>query len=391
MGCVAIAGGLIAIACGGSSSKETTNADGGSADSATSSGATNPMADTAGSDPTAGTDPTDPTDPSGPTATGTDPDSTGGPPVGACGNADGQLLLPSMPWNTPITGAPVAADSQAVIDYLQANVGGDVRFQIDFSITVLQADASTPTMPFTPTGDFYSPDCDPAPIPVPRGGHLEGESGYACESDGDCHLIVVDQPNCRLYEQWRANITGGTFEGGCLAVWDLDGNYDQTLRGDYCTSADAAGLPIAALVFTADEIAAGSIDHAIRFIIPNADIRADEYVRPGTHSTPTTSGPDDAPPYAATLRLRADVDTSGLNPAAQVVAEAMKTYGIILADAGNVTFTAADDSTASTTWDAVGLGPHDLKALQWSDFERIDTGPTIVWSDGDCQRTPITK
>jgi serine/threonine-protein kinase len=330
------------------------------------------------------------TDTSVDTSAGTDDT---GPPTGMCGNAEGQLLLPDMPWNTDISGAALAGDSQAVIDYLEANVQSDARFQIDFSIPIQYADASTPKMEFTPDdgpdGTFYSPDCDPAPIPVPEGGHIEGEVGYTCDNDGDCHLIVVDYDECRLYEQWRSNFGGGA--GGCLAIWELDREYDETMRGDYCSSADGAGLPIAALLFTADEIAAGEIKHAIRFILPNENIRDDSYVRPGTHAPPSTSGPGDSPPYAVTLRLRADVDISGLNSAAQVVAQAMKTYGIILADGGNITFTAAADDFTTATWDGVGLGPHDLKDLQWSDFDVIDRGPPITWSDGDCSRTPITE
>lgn len=316
-------------------------------------------------------------------------DGTGGE-TDACGNEPGQLLLPTMPWNTPVDGAPVAEDSQDVIDYLQQQVDSGVRFQIDFSIAVLEASPDTPRVPFTPTGDFFAPDCDPAPIPVPEGGRIEGEAGYTCDGGGDCHLIVVDRDVCRLYEQWRADYgSPDDFEGGCLAIWSLDRPYDETLRGDYCTSADAAGLPIAPLLFDADEVAAGEIRHAIRFIIPNANIRDDIYVRPGTHSTPATSGPAQAPPYSARLRLRADVDLSELNPAAQVVARAMQRYGIILADAGNVTFTAAADDFTRSTWDEVGLGPHDLKALQWTDFERVDTGPGIAWSGGSCDRMAI--
>lgn len=362
----------------GSSSADT-NTAGSATMSATSTASTTASATT--NDPTG--DATGMTDAT--TAT-TATDDTG-TPTGTCGNAEGQLLRPDMPWNTDISAAAVAADSVAVIDYLQANVDSDARFQIDFSIPILEATADTPRQSFEPTEDFFDPDCDPAPIPVPEGGHIEGEAGYTCEGDGDCHLIVVDRESCRLYEQWRAGFGTG---GGCLAIWELDRAYDETLRGDYCSSADAAGLPIAALLFTADEVASGEIRHALRFILPNDNIRADEYVRPGTHSTFPTAGPADAPPYAVRLRLRPDADLSGLNPAAQVVARALATYGMILADGGNITFTAAADDVTTATWEGVGLGPHDLKGLQWSDFEVIDAGPTIAWSEGECTRTPIT-
>jgi serine/threonine-protein kinase len=310
--------------------------------------------------------------------------------VDECGNAPGQLLLPGMPWNTPVDAVSVDPESDAIISYLAENVIGDDRFQIDFSLTMLEADADTPRYPFEPTSSWWDVECDGAPIPVPEDGHLEGEAGYTCDGDGDCHLIVVQRSTCRLYEQWKADFAGpGDFEGGCLAVWELDRVYDETLRGDYCTSADAAGLPIAPLLFTADEVAAGAIEHAVRFVLPNAHIRADIYVRPGTHSTGATGGPPEAPPYAARLRLKAGVDTGGLNPAARVVAEALRTYGMILADGGRITFTAGSDDFGTATWDQVGLGPHDLKGLSWTDFEVVDGGERIAYSEGDCQREPI--
>lgn len=306
----------------------------------------------------------------------------------ACGQAPGQLFGPTQPWNARVDEAPLDDESDAIIGYLQANHATDARFQIDFSFEVLQR-GGAPRVPFTPTDDFYEGDCDPAPVPLPEGGALEGEDGYACTTDGDCHLIVVDQPECRLYEMWRANVVDGTFSGGCLAVWDLDRAYDASLRGEQCTSADAAGLPIAPLLFTADEVVAGEVPHALRFILPNAHIRDTVYVHPATHSTGATSGGSSAPPYGARLRLKADADLSALSPAARVVAVALRRYGMILADGGNLTFTARSDRSTTRTWAEAGLGPHDLKALQWSDFEVVAGGERFTW-DGSCTRTPVT-
>jgi len=90
---------------------------------------------------------------------------------------------------------------------------------------------------------------------VPPGGALEGEEGYECRGDGDCHLIVVDRSRMKLFEMWRADIRGDAFRGGCLAVWDMTRVYPPSGRGEQCTSADAAGFPIAPLLFDADEVA----------------------------------------------------------------------------------------------------------------------------------------
>lgn len=302
----------------------------------------------------------------------------------------GMPLFPAgSPFSTRIDAAPLDAESDAIIQYLSSNHTADARFQVDFSLTILSADSQTPRRPFVPSEDHYSPDCDLAAPPVPTDGMLEGEDGYECTSDGDCHLIVVDRDECKLYEMWRANIVGDEFVGGCLAIWDLSQEYPPDGHGEYCTSADAAGFPIAALTFNADEVAAGAIDHAIRFILPNDLIRSDVYVHPGTHSTSATRGPADAPPYAVRVRLKADTDISGLPPGAQVVARALQQYGMMLADGGNVTFTAASDRTTEHSWDEVGFGPHDLKGLSWSDFEVVELGERFEWSSGDCQRNPI--
>ncbi|HYO11688.1 MAG TPA: hypothetical protein VE685_00660, partial [Thermoanaerobaculia bacterium] len=192
------------------------------------------------------------------------------PPAG-----QGPYFPADSPWYQDVSAAPVDPESAAVINWL-ASVGGwgGGRLQIDFSIEVLEADASTPFRSFIPTGDFFDPDCDFAPVPLPDGGAIEGEDGYACDSNGDCHLIVVHPSSNRLFEMWRANVVGDTFEGGCLAVWDMAITYPAAGRGEQCTSADAAGFPSAPLLFTADEVAAGHIDHAIRFILPNSRMRS---------------------------------------------------------------------------------------------------------------------
>ncbi|MEZ4460725.1 MAG: hypothetical protein R3E66_13550 [bacterium] len=292
-------------------------------------------------------------------------------------------------YNQDVSNAPKAADSDAIVAALREAGGwgnGD-RFQIDFSIEVLTADASTPKRSFEPTDDFYSPDCDPAPMPVPADGNLEGESGYACEGDGDCHLLIHSPSENRLYEMWRADIRGDVFNGGCQAIWSTTSAYPETGRGDQCTSADAAGFPITPLLFNADEVAAGEINHAIRFILPNDRVRQRMYVRPATHGTNTTGGPN-TPPYGVHFRLRADYPVDSLpSEGAKVVARALQKYGMYHADGGNIALTAQSDSRTTAKWDGL-LGPRDLADLQVEDFEVIYHSDPIPVTF-DCQRTPI--
>ena len=314
----------------------------------------------------------------------------GGGGGGGGGGDDGPVTGTSGPYfdndmffNRDVSGVAPAANSGAVISALRQEGGwgnGD-RMQIDFAFDVLNGEGA-PMRTFTPTSDFYRPDCDQVPVPVPPAGNVEGETGYECTTDGDCHLIVFDAAAGKLYEMWRANITT-TFDGGCLAVWDTRMQYGDTLRGDQCTSADAAGFPIAPLLFTADEVAAGKIDHAIRFILPNDRVRRG-YVRPATHATDTT-GITDAPAYGVHLRLRADYPIDTLpSEGAKVVARAMQKYGMYHADGGNIALTAQTDRYTTAKWDGL-LDAHDLSALRVEDFEVIDHGATINLTS-DCSR-----
>jgi serine/threonine-protein kinase len=314
-----------------------------------------------------------------------DPSRSGPGPAGP--RPTSAYFPPDAVWYRDVSTAAVDPQSAAVIAYLDRAGWGLGRMQIDFSITVLEADTTTPLRAFTPTADHFRPDCDLDPVPVPPGGALEGEEGYECRSDGDCHLVVADRPQRRLFEMWRADIRGDAFRGGCLAVWDMTRVYPPSGRGEQCTSADAAGFPIAPLLFDADEVAAGRIEHAIRFILPNATIRRGEYVHPATHGTRATSGPPDAPPYGTRLRLRADYPLATLpNEGARTVARAMQRYGMLLADAGRVALTARSDRFTRARWDGL-LGPLDLAAIRPGDFQMIAAGERIPVTN-DCIRNP---
>lgn len=323
------------------------------------------------------------------TACCADPSSDPGQGVSACSAASGGgLFTAPNPWNRDVSALPRSASSDRVVHWLASHGGwGTGKLRVDFSIEVLRADASAPLRTFTPTSEFYAPDCDHVPFPVPAGGALEGEDGYACSGGGDCHLLVVHEPSHKLYEMWRADLAGGAFRGGCAAVWDLGRSYGTGLRGEDCTSADAGGFPISAMLFTADEVAKGEIDHAIRFILPNHRIRHGVYAHPATHTTGAASGGSDAPPYGVRFRLRADYPLDQLSHGARVVARAMKRYGMILADGGNIALTAQSDRFTAHTWSEVGVDSHALAAIQVTDMEVVALETPVPYS-GACARQP---
>jgi len=311
---------------------------------------------------------------------------------GACATYVGHSTFASsnLPWNKAVDAAALSPQSSTIINWLSTHGGwGTGLLKIDFSITVLESSSSSDLKTFNPTGDFYTPDCDHVPFPLPSCGSLEGESGYTCTTDGDCHLIVIYHPTNTLYEMWRANVQSGTFNGGCAAKWPLNKNYTSSLRGEQCTSADAGGFPLSALLFDADEIAAGSINHAIRFILPNARIRNRIYVHPATHSTFATTGDvNSAPPYGVRLRLKSSYNISGLSAGAQVVAKALKKYGMILSDGGNIALTGASDQYTAHKWANVGVNSNSLSSIPVTAFEVVAWPDSPIHYTGDCIRNP---
>lgn len=290
---------------------------------------------------------------------------------------------PGSVWTQDVSHAPLDPQSDAMIAWL-AGAGGwghNNRMQVDFGLRVLQADASTPRVAFKGPGRGAIDSDQLSTIPLPAKGGVEGQPGYQCNIDqGDCHLIVVDRGQGKLYEAYQANYADNALNANFLAAWDLNRVYPPSGRGDQCTSADAAGFPIAPLLFNADEIAAGSINHAIRFILPNPRIRAHVFVHPATHAG-APRGPVSAPPMGARFRLKASFDMSKLTPAAQVVARAMQKYGMFLSDGGNIALTAQNDADTKAKYTDMDFGPRDLSDLKVTDFEVVEMGTPIRLTD----------
>lgn len=325
-------------------------------------------------------------------------------------------FLGSAIWNQNISAAPLHPNSASMISTLSGLGGfGNGRMQIDFSFHVVHAAPGSPTRTIVShPGGYFSPDCEPigSSLPVPPGAAIEGETGLVCNNlSNDCHLLVVQGRT--LYETYGSTASGGSqLEAWCLAVWQLDASYPPEGRGDHCTSADAAGFPIAPLLFNADEIAAslaldptggGDVGHAVRFILPNPRMATDAslggedgklYVRPASHAG-GPSGPIGTVPYGARLRLRADFPTAAYPPPARVLLNTFKRYGIVLADGGNIALTAESDLYTTTSWDDLDIGsrlfdltPGAPKVLI-TDFAVIDTGARIA-ETYECVRTTVT-
>jgi hypothetical protein len=306
----------------------------------------------------------------------------------------GALFSQPHAWTNDVSALAPSSRSAAIIAALTSLGGwGAGSLRIDFTIALLFADSTTPRRTITAQAGGYcfgGPDCDPVPLqmPIPANGNTEGSSNYVCDtSSNDCHVLVVETTSKKLYELYNATQAGAAFTAVGAFVWDLTKQYPASLRGDQCTSADAAGLPMSALLATSDEVANGDIPHALRFILPNARMKQGVFVHPATHAGAPSSTNANAPPYGVRFRLRAGFDESPFNAAQRVVIRAMKKYGMILSDGGNIALTFADDRLSANKWASLGIGSSSFSAIQVSDFEVVDLGAEIPLTF-NCVRNP---
>ena len=313
--------------------------------------------------------------------------------------ASGGLFVGAEPWTADVSAAAKSDRSDAIIQALtgMGGWGTDNSLQIDFSIPIFNADSNTPQVQVVGTDDYCygGPDCDsvPAQMPLPQNANIEGSQDLTCdasgntEGQGDCHLLVVDKGQNKLYETYQTTKDGQNIKTHGFFVWDLNKQYPQNLRGDQCTSADAAGFPITALTPTADEVASGAINHALRFILPNDRMKEKVYVHPATHAGGPASTDPNAPPYGVRFRLRADFDDSGFSEPQKVVLRALKKHGMLLSDGGQVPLTFADDRASTAKWSQLGIEAQSFGALTADKFEVVELGPEIQLTY-ECVRNP---
>jgi len=298
-----------------------------------------------------------------------------------------------------VSGSAKSERSDAILQTLTklGGWGNDNVLQTDFSISIYDADSNTSRIDLVGIENYCGggPDCDSVPtqMPVPEDANIEGSQGLSCdisgitEEQGDCHLLVADRDEQKLYELYKANKDGDAMTTQAMFIWDLTKTYPENLRGDQCTSADAAGFPIAAMTPTADEVASGTVNHALRFILPNDRMKADVYVHPATHAGGPESTGADAPPYGVRLRLKPDFDESAYSQSEKVIQTALKTHGMLLADGGDIALTFADDRNNSAKWSDLGIDAQSFSDIGVDQFEVVDLGEEIPLTY-DCVRNP---
>ena len=271
------------------------------------------------------------------------------------------MLPPDNAFNQRVDRLPVATRSAQYI----ARIGLDDPVHPDFGTVYAGAPNGIPytivsnATKRVPVTFQYASESDGHAYPLPP--HVGIEGGP--RSTGDRHVIVVNKDTCTDYELYAAYPHGGgrRWTAGSGAIFNLR---SDRLRPAGWTSADAAGLPILPGLAVYGQVAHGAIDHALRFTAP---CTGDSYVYPARHVAASCSGPN-APPMGLRVRLKASVDIAHLPHQARVVAQALKTYGMILADNGSPWYISG---APNPRWNDAAL--HQLDELTGRDFQVVDT------------------
>jgi hypothetical protein len=292
--------------------------------------------------------------------------------------------LPLFPadnwWNVDVSGAPLDPNSASYIQHigggtpLHPDFGGDADpFPETYGMTFVSVPGTQPLVPVTfvefgGESDAGAPGRPPGyPIPpeaISQPHFIEGGwPGNSSEASGDRHMLLVDRDHRLLFELYhtRYNSALGRWEAGSGAVFDLSRD-DRRPTG--WTSADAAGLAILPGLVRNDEVSSPDpIRHALRFTVEETN----GYVFPASHNAGNAAG---ALPMGGRLRLKASKDISGYPADVRKIFQAMKTYGLIVADNGTAMYI---QGTYDTRWDNDVLNPA-FASLHASDFEVVQLG-----------------
>jgi PKD repeat protein len=280
-----------------------------------------------------------------------------------------RIFPPDHVWNVPVDQLPVdsrSADYVGTIGttgYLHPDFGSGLYDGAPMGIPYNLADNSVPKQHVT---FDYAGESDAGPYPIPANPLIEGGGG----SDGDRHLLVIQQDEKKLYELYAAEKQpDGSWHAGSGAIFNLSG---YELRPAGWTSTDAAGLAVLPGLVRYDEVAAGKITHAIRFTAPGTQ---EAYIWPARHFASSITDPR-YPPMGQRFRLKATFNTSGYPAQARVILEGLKKYGMILSDNGGAWYiTGAPDDR----WDNDAL--HTLQQVKGSDFEAVNESSLMIDPD----------
>jgi len=313
------------------------------------------------------------------TSGGNPPPSCSGMSLGQSAGLNGFVPFPADSlWNKDVSSASVDANSTAIISFIGSGIGLHPDFgsglyngqSMGIPYLVVGSQQGPVPIVFTAYGD----ESDPGPMPIPVSALIEG---YPAPGNGDRHVLVLDNNNCWLYELYSSYPNAASWNAASAAVWDLTAGEQRPYTW---TSADAAGLPIFPGLARYDEVAAGQMNHALRFTLQSS--RA-AFVPPASHWAANSSNAQ-AAPMGMRLRLKASFDISTFSAANQVILTALKKYGMIMADNGSSMYISG---APDARWDNSDL--HNLGGVTAADFEVVQMNPIYTAANIPSGANPV--
>ena len=241
------------------------------------------------------------------------------------------LFAPSSPLNQSIpANAPIDPRSDQLVTGL-AETARQQPFVIAvkrWTVPVYFADATTPRYRVFMRAP-WAPRRMLSAVPIP--------SRAAPDPAGDHHLAILDERTGCEYDFWEARNQGDRWS----AAWGNSLRISGSGIYPHGLSARGSGFGLLAGLIWPQELARGSIDHALVFSYPYTS--AAGFVSPATESDGRTKLRD-AIPEGARLQLDPGFDVSSLPPYERTIARALQRYGMYLADtgAGNVSLYAVN-------------------------------------------------
>jgi len=309
----------------------------------------------------------------------------------------------------PVDSSPAAAvnssyTSTALRVFFGAAPGGSTGY-LPNGIPILQVPSTQTAQAFTFYASYNYPYFTTAPYP--QSAPIEGSVNQCPNppnqdsTGGDCHVLVAQLNSSSvvtgLYEVWNGYPTGSAWRASTSALWP--NVQTNTMVGQGQGTSDAAGLPVAPLLLTADEVLGtgtrtspnGTVRHPTRLTVASPLAR---YVWPGTAHAGTgscTGNYSDANgqimqanppasctttmPYGEIYRLKSSVTNpscASTSPQAAIIIQGFRNYGLIIADGG---LTGGIIGTPDSRWNDSDLAC--LTSLTLGNFEPVNVSSLI--------------
>jgi hypothetical protein len=277
--------------------------------------------------------------------------------------------MPDSLFNSPVTGWSVDPSSATFVNDFVTDYQTDYdSVGVNFNDPIFAVPAGTPnsTISVQSGCNDFTPSTG-TEVPVPS------DIVFAGDSDNPMYLYSTSLN--KIWEFWEFAKTSN----GYSACWGGEATlstFDGVFPNGYGES--ATGISYIATAVTEADVASGSINHALAFILP--DCNGSVYPADRTDCGNNSGQPGEGQWYRF---APGTAMPSGLTPFAQMVFKAIQTYGMVVIDQGGAVMIAAEQSNDWSAQGHTGTDPIStatenqaeytvINSLPWNDLQVVD-------------------